>query len=181
MPRLGVHLLLAALLGMGAAVLATTWAERVAFLVLAVVCAFLVVIDLSEYRLPDALVLPTYPVLLAALTLAAAIGNEWSRLGRAAAGAAVLVVFYFVLAFINPAGMGLGDVKLAGLLGAFLGWLGWYQVFVGTTAAFALLAVLSIVLLVARRVGRKTELPFGPWMVAGATLGAAWVPLVMGT
>lgn len=180
MPRFGWHLLLAALGGPGAAVLASTWAERLAFFVLAVVCAFLVVIDLSDYRLPDVLVLPTYPVLLAALTVAAALDDDWSRLGRAVAGAALLVVFYFVLAFINPAGMGLGDVKLAGLLGTFLGWLGWYQVFVGTTAAFALLAVLSIVLLLARRVGRKTELPFGPWMVTGAAVGAAWVPLVIG-
>jgi leader peptidase (prepilin peptidase)/N-methyltransferase len=180
MPRVGWHLVLAALGGAGAGLLAGTWAEALAFATLALACAFLVVVDLAELRLPDAVVLPTYPVLFAALALAAAVSGEWGRLGRAALAAGVLLAVYFVLAFINPAGMGLGDVKLAGPIGAFLGWLGWYEVLVGTAAAWLLMAAVSGVLLIVRRVGRKSELPFGPWMVAGAAVGAAWVPLVMG-
>ncbi|WP_341360803.1 A24 family peptidase [Georgenia sp. M64] len=165
--------------GFGAALASTTAAEAVAFSILAVSAAFLVVIDLAEYRLPDAIILPTYPLFYGALALAAAIENDWSRLGRAAAAGGVLLVGYFVLAWINPAGLGLGDVKLAGLLGGFLGWFGWPQVLMGTLTAFVLAATVSLILLTLRRVGRKSEIPFGPWMIAGAAVGAAWQPLVL--
>ena len=117
-----------------------------------------------------------YPILLGALTVQAAVDGDWSRLGRAAAGGAVLAVGYLVLALLVPTGLGLGDVKLAGLLGAFLGWAGWPNVFVGTLAAFALNAVLVAVLLLSRRITRKGATAFGPWMVAGAAIGAFWAP-----
>ncbi|WP_246006126.1 prepilin peptidase [Georgenia muralis] len=171
---------LAAVCGAGAALAGRTWAETLAFAILGLAAAFLVVIDFAEYRLPDAIVLPTYPLFFGALTLAAALENDWSRLGRAAAAGGLLLVSYFILAWINPAGLGLGDVKLAGLLGGFLGWFGWPQVLMGTLAAFALVAVVSLILLALRRVGRKSEIPFGPWMIAGAAVGAAWQPLVLG-
>ncbi|WP_447925466.1 prepilin peptidase [Georgenia muralis] len=174
------HVPIAVLGGMGATHAAASWAETAAFAVLAVSAAFLVVIDLAEYRLPDAIVVPTYPLFFGALTLAAALENDWSRLGRAAAAGGVLLVSYFLLAWINPTGLGLGDVKLAGLLGGFLGWFGWPQVLMGTLAAFALVAAVSLILLALRRVGRKSEIPFGPWMIAGAAVGAAWQPLVLG-
>lgn len=172
--RSGVHVVLAAAGGAGAAVLATNWAELVAFGALAVACGLLMAIDLAVFRLPDAIVGPTYPVLFAALTVAAAISGDWGALGRAAAAAAVLLLFYFVLAFINPAGLGLGDVKLSGLLGAFLGWLGWPAVMAGTLAAFAINALVALVLLAARRVGAKSGIAFGPAMVVGSVLGAAY-------
>lgn len=174
------HVPLAVLGGLGAAVMAASWAEATAFALLAVSAAFLVVIDLAEYRLPDAIVLPTYPLFFGALALAAAVENDWSRLGRAAAAGGVLLVSYFILAWLNPAGLGLGDVKLAGLLGSFLGWFGWPQVLIGTLAAFVLAAAVSLVLLALRKVTRKSEIPFGPWMIAGAVFGAAWQPLVLG-
>ena len=180
MPRVGWPLLLAAVGGACAGLLASRWAETLALAILAVATAFLVVIDLAEYRLPDAIVLPTYPLFFGALALAAGLENDWSRLGRAAAAGGVLLVSYFILAWINPAGLGLGDVKLAGLLGGFLGWFGWPQVLMGTLAAFVLAAAVSLVLLALRRVGRKSEIPFGPWMIAGAAVGAAWQPLVLG-
>lgn len=168
------HVVVAALGGAGAALLARGWVELTAFVVLAVACALLVVVDLTSYRLPDRITLPTYPVLAVLLTAAAAVENDWTRLGRAAAAAAVLLVAYFVLAFINPDGLGLGDVKLAGLLGAFLGWFGWNHVLMGTLAAFVLGAVFGLGLVVTRRANRHTAFPFGPWMVAGAAVGAAW-------
>ncbi len=87
---------------------------------------------------------------------------------------------YLVLALINPSGLGLGDVKLAGLLGAFLGWLGWQQVLLGTLAAFVCSAVVALALLATRRATKKTEFPFGPWMIVGAVIGAAAGPALMG-
>ena len=170
------HVLLAGLGGAGAAALAHGWAELVAFALLALACALLVVIDLAVYRLPDIIVGPMYPILLVALTVQAAVDGDWSRLGRAAAGGAVLALGYLVLALLVPSGLGLGDVKLAGLLGAFLGWTGWPNVFVGTLAAFTLNAHRRCRSAASRRVTRKGATAFGPWMVAGAAIGALWAP-----
>ncbi|MCT1515164.1 prepilin peptidase [Dietzia cercidiphylli] len=172
--RSGLHVALAAAGGAGAAGLAGTVPELVAFAALAVACALLVAIDLAVHRLPDVVVVPMYPVLLATLGVASAVTGDWGALGRAAAAALALLAFYFTLAFINPSGLGLGDVKLAGVLGLFLGWLGWYYVLVGTLAAFALNAVVALVLLLSRRADRHTGIAFGPAMIAGAA-AAAWL------
>lgn len=172
----GLHTLLAAFGGLGAVALARTHAEAVAFTLLSVSLAILFVIDLAVHRLPDRIVGPTYPVLVAALAVAAGSSGEWSRFGRAGAAGAVLVVAYFVLAFISPSGLGLGDVKLAGLLGLLLGWLGWPHVLLGTLAAFILGGLFAVVLLLLRRASGKSHFAFGPFMIAGAVVGAAWGP-----
>ena len=172
-----VQVLLAGFGGAGASTLAHGPAELVGFVLLAVACALLVGIDLAVHRLPNVIVGPLYPILLSALTVQAAVdGDGWTRLGRAAAGAAASALGYLVLALLVPSGLGLGDVKLAGLLGMFLGWAGWPHVLLGTLAAFALNAVVAAVLLLSRRVTRKGATAFGPWMVAGATVGAFWGP-----
>ena len=173
------HAVLAVLGGAGAAALARTWAEVVAYALLALACAVLVVVDFAAYRLPDAIVGPMYPVLFLALAVAAVTGGDWGRLGRAALAAGILLAVYLVLALINPSGLGLGDVKLAGLIGAFLGWLGWQQVLLGTLAAFVCSAVVALLLLATRRATRKSEFPFGPWMIAGAVIGAVAGPVLV--
>jgi leader peptidase (prepilin peptidase)/N-methyltransferase len=171
--RSGLHAVVAACAGAGVAVLADGWAELVGFAVLAVGCALLVMIDLAVKRLPDAIVGPLYLALFAALAVAASLDGNPAGLARAAAAAGLAVTGYFVLAFISPAGLGLGDVKLAGVLAGFLGWLGWSEVMFGMLAAFALNAAVALVLLATGRATRHTEIPFGPLMVAGAALGAA--------
>ena len=172
-----IQVLLAGLGGAGASTLAHGPAELVGFVLLALACALLVGIDLAVYRLPDIIVGPMYPILLGALTVQAAIdGGDWTRLGRAAAGGAASAIGYLVLALLVPSGLGLGDVKLAGLLGAFLGWAGWPHVLLGALAAFGLNAVVAAVLLLSRRVTRRGATAFGPWMVAGAAVGAFWGP-----
>ena len=87
---------------------------------------------------------------------------------RIVAGGAVLWLFYFVLRLVYPPGMGFGDVKLAGVLGMYLGYLGWPHVFAGTFAAFLLGGMWSIGLLALRRGTLKSAIPFGPFMLAGA-------------
>jgi leader peptidase (prepilin peptidase)/N-methyltransferase len=82
-----------------------------------------------------------------------------------------MYVAYFLMAIAYPGGMGFGDVKLAGVLGLFLAWLGWGELLVGAFAAFVLGGVFSIILLAFRRAGRKSGIPFGPWMLAGAWVG----------
>ncbi len=168
----GLHSFLAVIGGAGAAALATTWAETVAFAVLALACALLVAIDLAEHRLPDVITLPLYPIMLVTLAIAAGTSGEWSRFGRSAAAMVALAAVYFAMA-ITPSGLGLGDVKLAGPLGAFLGWFSWAHVLAGTLAAFLLGGAMAIILWITGRANRKSALPFGPWMIAGAAAVAA--------
>ena len=67
--------------------------------------------------------------------------------------------------------MGGGDVKLAGVVGLYLSWLGWMTFAVGALAAFILGGLYGVVLMVIGRAGRKTTIPFGPWMMLGAWAG----------
>ena len=157
---------------------ATTWTAAVsavltlvAFLYFAAISVALTAIDIDVHRLPNAIVLPSYAVGAVLLAAAALLGGDLVQLARAAAGAGILVVLYFVLAIIKPGGMGMGDVKLAGVLGLFLGSIGWGALAVGAMGAFVLGGVFGVVLILARRAGRGTGIPFGPWMFAGAWLG----------
>ena len=152
--------------------LGASWALP-AFFYLAAVGVALACIDWDTRRLPNALTLPSYAVGGALLTGAAAATNHWSMLLRAAIGMVALFGLYFLLAFIYPAGMGFGDVKLAGLLGLYLAWLGWGELTVGAFAAFLVGGVFSLALLAAGRASRKSGIPFGPWMIAGAAIGVA--------
>lgn len=142
-----------------------------ALLYLAAVSIALAAIDLDVHRLPNSIVLPAYLVGGVALTVAAISAADLVSLARAAAGAGILFAFYLVLALIAPRGMGMGDVKLAGVLGLFLGWFGWEALAVGALAAFLLGGLYGVILILARRARRTTGIPFGPWMLAGAWVG----------
>jgi len=143
----------------------------VAFLWLAGVSVALAVIDLEHHRLPDAIVLPSYAVGGALLVVSSILVGDWAALARAAIGLASLFAFYLIAALSYPGGMGFGDVKLAGVLGLYLAWLGWGEFAVGAFAAFLLGGLFAVVLLVTRRVQRTGGIPFGPWMLAGAWVG----------
>ena len=143
----------------------------VAFLYLAAASVALAMIDLDTYTLPNRIVLPAYPVAAVLLTGGAVLTGAPERLFTAGVGAAALFGVYLLLALVYPGGMGLGDVKLAGLLGLFLGFLGWGPLAVGAFSAFLLGGLFSLVLVITRRANRKSAIPFGPWMLAGAWLG----------
>ncbi|MEV6272293.1 prepilin peptidase [Kribbella sp. NPDC051936] len=130
----------------------------------------LALIDLDVRRLPNAIVVPSYPVLLALLAGAAAWEHHWWALGRAVVGGAVLFGFYLLLVVAYPAGMGWGDVKLSGLVGGVLAFLSWQTFLIGAFAAFLLGAVVGVAVMLAGRGGRKTALPFGPFMIGGVLL-----------
>jgi len=144
-----------------------------AFLVLVAAGVLLVVVDARHQLLPDRVVLPALGAGVVLLSGAAAATGNWSALLRAVAAAAVLFAVFLALALASPGGLGMGDVKLAALLGLHLGWLGWSTVLVGALAGFVVQAAAALVLLAARRVGRGDALPFGPAMVVGAGLAMA--------
>lgn len=168
--RYKVHVALAFLLGFGAPLLADHPAETVAFAVAAVGCALLIVIDLAVHRLPNPLVAASALGLLFPLGIAAQLANDWSSFGRAVLAGLVLTAVYFVLAFINPAGMGLGDVKFAMVIGIFLGWFGWSDVMTGTVLAFLLNGLIALGVVLRKGRAKGLEVPFGPAMVLGALL-----------
>lgn len=142
-----------------------------AALFLAAISIALAAIDLDTRRLPNAIVLPAYPVLAVLLVLASALHGDWWALARAGIGGVALWVLYFLVMVAKPGGMGFGDVKLAGLLGGVLGWFGWGSLVVGAFAAFLVGGLFSVVLMLAGRAGRKSAIPFGPWMLLGAWIG----------
>lgn len=140
---------------------------------LAALGLLLTVVDFRTHRLPDKLVGPGAVWLLVTLALAAVVeGDLWS-LGRVVLAGVVSALGYLILGLVRAGGLGLGDVKLGGVLGLWLGWFGWSAVLAGPVVAFLLGGVLACVLLVARRAGRDSEFAFGPWMILGAALATA--------
>jgi leader peptidase (prepilin peptidase)/N-methyltransferase len=132
-------------------------------LISAVFCWILVVVtrtDLEHKLIPNRIVLPGTVLVLVARTLDDP-SVEWLVAGLAA-GAALLVI-----AFIYPAGLGMGDVKLAAYLGAGLGAAVVVGIFIGFIAAF----VPAVVLLVRHgRAARKAAIPLGPFLALGAVV-----------
>jgi leader peptidase (prepilin peptidase)/N-methyltransferase len=141
------------------------------WLLLAPVGVLLAVVDLRVQRLPDVLTLPLAGAALALLGVVSFVPEHTGDWLTALLGALALGGGYFVLFLINPAGMGFGDVKLALGIGAVLGWYGWPTVMLGTFAGFLLGALYGGALIVARKAGRKTSIPFGPFLIMGAYVG----------
>ncbi len=142
-----------------------------AYLYLGAISVALAAIDIELHRLPDRIVLPSIVVVAALLSASSLLsGDAWPILWGAV-GSVGLFLLYFVMAVAYPGGMGFGDVKLAALLGFALAWLGWAELAVGAFGAFVFGGVFSLILLIARRAGRRSKIPFGPWMLAGAFAG----------
>ncbi|MGY1730582.1 prepilin peptidase [Geodermatophilus sp. SYSU D01045] len=159
----------------GALCALTAWrfgpaAELPAYLLLAVSGVLLAAIDQRHSLLPDRVVRPTLAAGTVLLAGAAAVTGEWPALLRAVPAAAAVFGVLLVMALVSPRGMGMGDVKLGAVLGLYLGWLGWPHVVLGLFAGFALQAVLALALVTVRRVGLRTELPFGPALLLGTGL-----------
>ncbi|KQR53790.1 peptidase A24 [Leifsonia sp. Leaf336] len=145
-----------------------------AFLLFAGVSIVLALIDADTHRLPDVIVLPTLGVGAVLLLAAAVTGGGWGDALRAVVGSGVLFTCYLLLALAYRGGMGFGDVKLAAVIGMYLGWSGWSELIVGSFAAFVLGGLYAVVLLGLRRTSRGKGIPFGPWMLAGCWVGVFW-------
>jgi leader peptidase (prepilin peptidase)/N-methyltransferase len=176
----------AAVAGIGAGVLALSLPDGPAALVvpasivLALLGTGLGAIDLSCRRLPSNIVLPSIVVGAVALTVVSAGTGDWAALGRAALGALVLSAIHLGLYLIPGGNLGFGDVQLAVLLGLLLGYLGWPEVVWGALLPWLLNAPVVLVLLLAGRVGRRSRVPFGPSMLAGAVLAVALMAALSG-
>ncbi|MEU5034407.1 A24 family peptidase [Streptomyces rubiginosohelvolus] len=145
--------------------------ELVGWLALAPVAVLLAVVDRRVHRLPDPLTLPLAAAAVLLLGGAALLPGHAGSWTSGLLGGLALGGFYLLLFLINPNGMGFGDVKLALALGVALGWYGWTVLFVGGFAGFLFGAAYGLALVLLRRAGRRTGIPFGPFMIAGALTG----------
>ncbi|MFF1920703.1 prepilin peptidase [Streptomyces sp. NPDC058221] len=173
-PRYAPSLLVPVVTTLGCAALAAATGARpelAVWLLLAPVAVLLAAIDRRVHRLPDELTLPAAGVVTVLLGIAVLLPEHGGSWLSALLGGLALGAFYFLLFLINPNGMGFGDVKLALSLGVALGWYGWAVVFAGGFAGFLFGAAYGLGLMILRRAGRKTGIPFGPFMIAGALLG----------
>lgn len=147
-----------------------------AFLWLAAAGVALSAIDIELHRLPNAIVYPSALVVGVWLVGAALLGPhadgvDGPRLAlQVALAGLALSAFYLLLVLIYPSGMGLGDAKLALVLGMALGWFSWTYVALGTFLAFLTGALVGIVIMIRGKGGRRTEIPFGPFMFLGTLL-----------
>lgn len=139
-----------------------------AYLVFGTVGAIVVVTDLAARKIPARVVLPAYPLAAALLAITSASDHDWWSLGRAGISMAAVGGLYLMLGLAFAGQFGMGDIELGGLLGLYLGWIGWSALATGTLLGWAL-AALAIPL---RRTfigaDETGALPAGPFLVAGA-------------
>ena len=136
----------------------------------------LALIDLRHRILPNAIVYPS-SVLFAVLVVAGALTHQPLSPVHATIGAVAFGLPFLVIALASPAGMGMGDAKLAGFIGLVLGSL--CLRYVGVAAALGILAggLASAVALAAGQ-SRKSTIPFGPWLALGAMGATFFAPAI---
>ncbi|TFV56459.1 peptidase A24 [Geodermatophilus sp. DF01-2] len=130
-------------------------------------------VDLAAHRLPDRVTVPAYAGVATALLVDAAALGTWPALLRALLAAAAAFGVAAFAAVLSPRGLGFGDVKLLGLLGLVLGWVGWGALLAGVFLGLVIGALVSLVLVGTGRAGWRTALPFGPPLLVGAVLALA--------
>jgi leader peptidase (prepilin peptidase)/N-methyltransferase len=155
-----------------------------ALLGLVTVLIALAMIDLATYRLPDRIVLPALCVSIVWISIDALVGGNSEQIRAALAGSGVYFAILFLAHLVSPRGMGFGDVKLAALMGLFLGAVTgttldavvlvlWAMIVGFTIGTFAGLAIL-----IRRRANRP--FPFGPFLVVGTLVALLMSPSILG-
>jgi leader peptidase (prepilin peptidase)/N-methyltransferase len=134
-------------------------------------------VDASTRLLPTRIIAPSYAIVSALLCLATVLDSDPARLVRAVLAWGLMGGFYLLLWLIYPQGLGYGDVRLSGLLGMALGYLGWPTLVSGLYSGFLLGAVGGAVLS-ALRGSRGRHFPFGPFMLMGSLVGVMFGPML---
>lgn len=142
-----------------------------AYVVLTPLYGALAAVDLDVHRLPDRLTLPAHPLVASLLGVAAAAQPGAGSFVRAALAGGVTWAGFAVLHVVSGGQLGRGDVKLAGPLGALVGWFSWEQVAVGVYGMFLVGGAAAVWQLLRHRAYRRSRLAFGPAMILGALLG----------
>jgi leader peptidase (prepilin peptidase)/N-methyltransferase len=141
-----------------------------AYLVFFVCLVAVTVIDFQRQIIPNRIVYPTIFAAIPLLAMAALAGHEWDRFGHALMGASLAWLSLLVIHLISPGGMGFGDVRLAFVLGLFLGWISLGHVFTGLFLGVVLISVVGIGLSVLRLRRLSDHIAFGPFLAGGSIL-----------
>ena len=140
-------------------------------------------IDLRTKRLPREITYTTIAVGAPLLVIAAIVVDEPRRLWTALMGAAIATIVMAALYAVSRGGLGDGDVRFAPLLGVYLGWSNPGLALVGLFFGFVVGAVVGVVMMIAGRAGRRTALPFGPFLAVGSMValfvGQDFIDVVM--
>jgi leader peptidase (prepilin peptidase)/N-methyltransferase len=145
----------------------TNWALP-AFLVFTACLVVVTVTDLRLFLIPNRIIYPTLLATVILLSAAAVLYSDYGSLKRAAIGGFGAWFLMLVIHLINPRGMAFGDVRLAAVIGAYEGWIGYGHVALALFLAFIAAAVIGGFLIVARKRGAKDAVPFGPFLAFGA-------------
>jgi leader peptidase (prepilin peptidase)/N-methyltransferase len=146
--------------------------SAVVFMVFAVLCVLLAFVDVAVRRLPDALTVPLAVLGVVGLGTASYLARDATSFLRGLIAAALAGGFFLALAWFRPdgTGMGLGDAKLASVLGLYLGWLGWQDLMLGFFAGTLVGALFAVALVATGRADRKASIPYGPFLLLGAAV-----------
>jgi leader peptidase (prepilin peptidase)/N-methyltransferase len=144
------------------------------FAVFGVALVAISAVDLDRLMIPNRILYPALALMAPLLVIASAVDDRWGSLGRAALAGSAAFAAFLVIHIAVPRGMGFGDVRLAGLIGLATGWLGLGHAAVALFAAFLFGAVVGVALMAVTGQGRKTRVPFGPFLAAGAIVAVLW-------
>jgi prepilin signal peptidase PulO-like enzyme (type II secretory pathway) len=144
------------------------------FLVFLALAVAVSVTDLSHRLVPRQLLYGGLALIVPLLVVVSAVDHSWSDFGTAAIGGAAAFAVFFTIWFVVPRGMGFGDVRLSGVIGVTVGYLGLVHVYVAFLSGFVLGLVFGLVLMVGSSEGRKTRIPFAPALCAGAVIAIFW-------
>lgn len=164
-----VEILTAAVFAAVGATFGADW-RLPAFLVFAAGLVAVAFIDLELFIIPNRILTATLVFGGPLLLVAAAADDRWRDARSAVLGAILGFGLLLLIHVVNPRGMGMGDVKLAGMEGLFLGFLGVGRILVGLFLGFLLGSVIGIALIATKVRSRKDHIPFGPFLAAGALL-----------
>lgn len=145
-----------------------------AYLLFAATTLVLVLTDLDHKRIPNRILYPATVAAIILLTAGAAADGTLAAVPRALAGGGIFFGLLLLIALAARGGFGMGDVKLAVLLGTFLAFQSWDTLWSGIFLAFLIGGGVSLLLLITRRKGRKDAIPFGPPLIIGAWAALAW-------
>jgi leader peptidase (prepilin peptidase)/N-methyltransferase len=147
------------------------WVALVGLLYFAAVSIALAMIDIDTFRLPAVIVWISWAVGAVTLGGAALLSGQPQAAVRTVAGGLALWSLYRLLHLIYPAGMGYGDVRLAGLIGGYLAFFSWQVLLAGAFLGFLVGGVVGVVLILVKRSSLRAHIPYGPYMLTGAWLG----------
>jgi len=146
-------------------------AELLPYLFMVTVLIIVSAIDLQQQIIPNKVMYPSIVVALAAMGAVSLVRGDYHIITDSLIGFAVIAVPWALLAMVFPRGFGMGDAKLAAFTGIILGW---RSEVVGFFIGILLGAIISVILMAAGKKSRKSRIPFGPFLAAGALIALFW-------